>query len=69
LIYQLTRTIYENRDRVTEKHAAGRAITPGNVIRDTGTPFHAGAIRYYEEIGIWIAKPDDAGAANSSKSP
>jgi TRAP transporter TAXI family solute receptor len=29
LIYELTRTIYENRERVTEKHAAGRAINPG----------------------------------------
>ena len=72
LIYQLTRTLYENRDGVTEKHAAGRAITPGNVIRDTGTPFHAGAIRYYEEIGIWTARParnDDAGAVKNSENP
>jgi TRAP transporter TAXI family solute receptor len=52
-IYQVTRTIYENRDRVTEKHAAGRAINADNVIRDSGTPFHPGAIRYYQEIGIW----------------
>ena len=53
LIYELTRTIYENRERVTEKHAAGRAINPGNVVRDTGTEFHPGAVRYYKEIGIW----------------
>jgi TRAP transporter TAXI family solute receptor len=53
LIYELTRTIYENRERVIEKHAAGRAINPGNVVRDTGTEFHPGAIRYYKEIGVW----------------
>jgi len=53
LVYRLTKTIYENRDRVTEKHAAGRAINPKNVVRDTGTEFHPGAIRYYQEIGIW----------------
>jgi len=53
LIYALTKTIYENRDKVTEKHAAGRAINPGNVVRDTGTEFHPGAVRYYREIGIW----------------
>ena len=53
LIYQLTRTIYENRARVTERHAAGRAINPEVVIRHTGTDFHPGAIRYYKEIGIW----------------
>jgi TRAP transporter TAXI family solute receptor len=53
LIYELTKVIYENRDQVTAKHAAGRAINPRNVVRDTGTEFHPGAIRYYEEIGIW----------------
>ena len=53
LIYELTRTIYENRNRVVEKHAAGRAIHPVNVVRNTGTEFHPGAVRYYREIGIW----------------
>jgi hypothetical protein len=53
LVYRITRIIYENRAAVTERHAAGRAIQPGNVVRDTGTTFHPGAIRYYKEIGIW----------------
>jgi len=53
LVYQVTRTIYENRETVVAKHAAGRAINPRNVVRQTGTPFHPGAIRYYREIGIW----------------
>jgi TRAP transporter TAXI family solute receptor len=53
LIYELTKTIYENREQITAKHAAGRAINPTNVVRDTGTEFHPGAIRYYKEIGIW----------------
>lgn len=57
LIYDLTRTIYENREKVVEKHAAGRAINPRNVVRDTGTEFHPGAIRYYKEIGIWPEPP------------
>ncbi len=53
LIYQVTRTIYENRAAVVERHPAGRAIRPEIVVRDTGTAFHPGAIRYYREIGIW----------------
>ena len=53
LVYRLTKTIYEHRDAVTAKHPAGRAINPNNVVRDTGIEFHPGAIRYYEEIGVW----------------
>ena len=53
LVYGVTKVLYENREQVVEKHAAGRAITPPNVVRDTGTEFHPGAIRYYTEIGIW----------------
>ena len=49
----MTKTLYENRESVVEKHAAGRAINAENVVRDTGTEFHPGAIRYYREIGIW----------------
>jgi len=55
LVYQLTKTLYENRDQVVAKHPAGRAINPKNAVRDTGTLFHTGARRYYEEIGIWPA--------------
>ncbi len=53
LVYRVTRTIYENREAVVEKHPAGRAINPKVVVRDTGTEFHPGAVRYYREIGIW----------------
>lgn len=52
-VYQFTKTLYEKRAEVVKKHPAGRAINPKNIIRDTGTPFHPGAIKYYKEIGIW----------------
>ncbi len=53
LVYTVTRLLYENRELVVEKHAAGRAINPNNVVRDTGTEFHPGAIRFYQEVGVW----------------
>jgi TRAP transporter TAXI family solute receptor len=53
LTHELAKTIWENREAVVAKHPAGRAINPKNAVRDTGTPFHPGAIRYYREIGIW----------------
>ena len=53
LVYNAAKLLYENRALVVEKHAAGRAINPNNVVRDTGTEFHPGAIRFYEEAGLW----------------
>jgi len=55
-VYQLTKTIYENREAVTAKHPAGKAINPKNAAREVGTDFHPGAIRFYKEIGIWSAE-------------
>ncbi len=53
LVYRVTKALYENREQVVQRHAAGNAINAKNVVRDTGTEFHPGAIRYYREIGIW----------------
>lgn len=53
MVYQLTKAIYENREEVTAKHPAGKAINPKNAARTVGTDFHPGAIRFYKEIGIW----------------
>ena len=52
-VYNFTKLMYENREQIVEKHRAGKAINPKNAIRDTGTPFHPGAIKFYKEIGIW----------------
>jgi TRAP transporter TAXI family solute receptor len=56
VVYNLTKLMYENREQVAEKHPAGKAINPKNVVRDTGTPFHPGAIKFYKEAGIWPAE-------------
>jgi TRAP transporter TAXI family solute receptor len=62
LIYRLTRALYQNGARVAEKHPAGRAINPQNVTRPTGTDFHPGAIRFYQEIGLWPRSTTDTAA-------
>ena len=53
MVYQVTKILYENREQVVARHAAGRSIRAENVVRDLGTEFHPGAVRYYKEIGIW----------------
>jgi TRAP transporter TAXI family solute receptor len=52
-VYHFTKTLYEQRAEVVRHHPAGKAINAKNVVRDTGTPFHPGAVRYYREINIW----------------
>ena len=54
-VYRVTKTLFEHAAEVVDKHPAGKAINAKNVIRDTGTPFHSGAIRYFKEAGIWPA--------------
>ena len=54
IVYRFTKILYEHRAEVVEIHPAGKAINPKNVVKDTGTPFHPGAVRYYNEIGIWL---------------
>lgn len=58
LIYDITRTIWEHRADI--KHPAAKFINERNAARDTGTPFHPAAERFYREIGIW---PEASGAA------
>lgn len=62
LIYQLTKTIWENRAEIANQHKAANAINEKNAARNTGIPFHPGAIRFYQEIDIW---PEEAAAADS----
>lgn len=52
-VYRVTKIIYEAREKLGETHAAAKNINAENVVRDTGTEFHPGAIRYYREAGIW----------------
>ena len=70
-VYRVTKIIYEGRKKIAETHAAGRAINAANVVRNTGTDFHTGAIRYYQEIGIWPEtgneeEPSNGESSNSS---
>lgn len=62
LIYQVTKTIWENREHIN--HPAKKFISEDNAARYTGTEFHPGAERFYREIGIW-PDGDDAPAGET----
>lgn len=53
LVYNFTKVLYENREEVAKKHPAAKALNPSNAVRNTGVPYHPGAIKYYKEAGIW----------------
>ena len=63
LVYQLTKTTWENRADIVKKHGAGKAINEKNAARYTGTEFHPGAVKFYKEAGIWPASESDSDSA------
>ena len=67
LIYQITKTMWENREEIAGKHPAGKALNEKNAARFTGTDFHAGAIKFYKEEGLW--KEEELPAGSSEKIP
>jgi len=66
LIYEVTKAIWENREEIAGKHPAGKAINPKNVTRDTGIEYHPGAVRFYQEAGLW---PKDATDSDADPKP
>ncbi|MDB4676878.1 TAXI family TRAP transporter solute-binding subunit [bacterium] len=66
LIYQITKTLWENRTEVAEQHPAGKALNPKNIARDTGIEYHPGAVQFYQEVGVWPEVTDAAEPAESS---
>lgn len=53
LIYEVTKTMWENREEIAGKHPAGKALNEKNIARDTGVEYHPGAIKFYQEVGVW----------------
>jgi TRAP-type uncharacterized transport system substrate-binding protein len=52
LAYEVTKLVMENNDRMVQIHASARATLIDNVANNGFLPFHAGAVRYYEEKGV-----------------
>ena len=66
LVYEVTKTIYENREEIAGKHPAGKALNPKNITRDTGIDYHPGAVKYYKEAGIWPEAEGDSEASDDT---
>ena len=54
LAYEITKLVMENNDRMMQIHATASETTPDNVDKNTFLPYHPGAVRYFDEIGVEI---------------
>src|SRR5699024_326083 len=56
-VYDMTKAYWENHEQVAASFAPADGVTPQTVIDNATFPLHAGALRYYQEIGLDI--PED----------
>lgn len=53
-VYQMTKAIYESKEAMAQTFPPFNAFDPADMASDTGaSEFHPGAIRFYQEVGIW----------------
>ncbi len=57
LVYEVTKTVMENHDRMVQIHGAAEETLPENFEHNTFLPWHPGAVRWFEENGYEI--PED----------
>lgn len=54
LVYQMTKVLYENTEKLVQTSQAAATISPAYAMQSTVVPLHPGAVRYYQEMGIEI---------------
>ncbi|WP_299783602.1 TAXI family TRAP transporter solute-binding subunit [uncultured Roseobacter sp.] len=54
LIYEITKALWNDNSRklLDVGHAKGKTITPDTALNGVGVPLHAGAERFYKEVGL-----------------
>lgn len=52
LVYNMTKTLWENRESVEAAHEKGKDVTLETALDGMGIPLHAGAEKYYKEVGL-----------------
>lgn len=57
LAYNITKAMFEHRDDLVAAHPAANELTLQNAIVNSPVPYHAGALRYYQEQGATPVPP------------
>jgi hypothetical protein len=58
VVYNVVKTIFENKDEITEAHAKGAELDPAYAVSGITVPFHPGAQKYFDEIGVTITETE-----------
>ena len=53
LVYQITRTLFENRAELVAIHPEAQNLALDSAVKESPAPFHPGAVRYYKEQHAW----------------
>lgn len=53
IAYQVTKALFDNHEEFVSYHGTARDWTVENTLASPAIPFHPGAIRYFEETGVW----------------
>ena len=58
MAYDLTRLLHVNFDKYKDAHSSGIGFAMERQVFDWIVPYHAGAVRYFQEIGVWTDEHD-----------
>jgi uncharacterized protein len=53
LVYEITKMLFEKKSDLVAVHKEVKNLTLKNAVTVSSVPYHAGAIRYYKELGVW----------------
>ena len=56
VVYNIVKTLHDNKDTLVSGHPVFRGFDPKAMTEEIGVPWHPGAIKYYKEIGQWPPK-------------
>jgi len=57
IVYEMTKALFENLDKVKEAHAVANNISLESAIEGVSIPFHPGAAKYYQEQNLQVPTP------------
>ena len=63
MAYTITKTFFDNLNEFQTAQKAGEGFTREAALLQWALPYHAGAIKYYKEQGMWGADEDAKQAA------